>query len=177
MAQAYAHGTFTSRTCKVGLHRARFCEELGANSIVEIAGEGGSSAARARIQVPLQFHEPPDRLSLLKIIPAHQFDRGGLSKFGQKWTKICPNMSIEGRGTSRIDLSKNPGTKIRVVGTLPTDYSQSLCHTDLLRRSVHPLTSWKSSCKRSATTSGLVNQRAIQITGLQNNAGFKRLTM
>ena len=90
MTQAYTHGTFASRTCKVGWHRVRFCEELGAHRDGEIAGEGGKRARDSRVFEPLQFHEPPDRLSLLKIIPAHEFDRGGLSKFGQKYVQICP---------------------------------------------------------------------------------------
>ena len=93
MAQAYTHGKFDSRNCKVGWHRARFCEERGAHSDGEIAGKGGKERGARAFNKPLQFHEPPDRMSLLKIIPAHQFDRGSLSKFGQKWTKICPNMS------------------------------------------------------------------------------------
>ena len=39
MAQAYTHGTFASGTCKVGWHRARFCEERGAHSDGENAGK------------------------------------------------------------------------------------------------------------------------------------------
>ena len=94
MSQAHTHGTFALRTCKVGWHRARFCEELGAHRIGEIAGEGGKRARGARAQQPLQFHEPPDRLSLLKMIPAHQFDRGGLSKFGEIWGDFSPYLPI-----------------------------------------------------------------------------------
>ena len=77
----------------MGWHRARFCEERGAHSDGKIAGQGGTLAGGARVQQPLQFHEPPDRLSLVKMIPAHQLDRCSLSKFGQKWTKMDKNMS------------------------------------------------------------------------------------
>ena len=59
-----------------------------------MAGKGGTRAGGARVQQPLQFHKPPDRLSLLKMIPAHRSDRGSLSKFGQKWTKICQYVQI-----------------------------------------------------------------------------------
>ena len=40
------------------------------------------------------FHEPPDRLSLLKMIPAHQADRGGFSKFRKIWGKNSPYFPI-----------------------------------------------------------------------------------
>ena len=49
MAQAYTHGKFASRTCKVGWHRARFCEERGAQCIGKIAGQGGKRALEARV--------------------------------------------------------------------------------------------------------------------------------
>ena len=80
----------------------------------KIAGKGGKRGAR--VQHPLQFHEPPDRLSLLKMIPAHQFHRGGLSKFGEIWGDISPNLPISPH------LNHNPMT----VGQINTDLDDIL---------------------------------------------------
>ena len=45
-------------TPHLGWYRARFCEERGAHSDGEIAGNGGKRARDARVFEPLQFHEP-----------------------------------------------------------------------------------------------------------------------
>ena len=69
MAQAYTHGKFDSRTCKVGWHRARFCEERGAHSDGEIAGKGGKERGARAFNKPLQISRAARSIEPIKNDP------------------------------------------------------------------------------------------------------------